>query len=78
MAKNEKLAKAKEATVNGEDEVGDFQIRPSLNNSFHVAKVKEIIVDAFQQVLDGTYTNEASHPYNCFNCGINFDSIFFH
>lgn len=62
MAKNEKLAKTTEATVNGEIEIGDFQIRPSLNNSFNVAKVKEIIVDAFQQTLDGTYTYEASQP----------------
>lgn len=54
-AKNDKLARASEATANGENEFGDYQIRPSLNQSFQVGKVKEIIVDVFQQVLDGTY-----------------------
>lgn len=72
MAKNERFTKATEATVNGDDEIGDFQIRPSLNNSFNVAKVKEIIVDAFQQALDGTYTYEATQPL----CKNNYDLIF--
>lgn len=55
IPKNQKLSKASEATANGEDEIGQFQIRPSLNQLFPEAKVKDIIVDVFQQVLEGTY-----------------------
>lgn len=51
----EKLTTASESNVNNEDEIGNFQIRPNLNNLFQEGKVREVIVDVFQQVLDGTY-----------------------
>lgn len=56
IQKNERLTEASEATANGDEEFGDFQIRPSLTQSFQRADVRAIIVDVFQQVLDGEYT----------------------
>lgn len=55
IPKNERLTEASEATANGDEEFGDFQIRPSLLQSFQRADVRAIIVDVFQQVLDGEY-----------------------
>lgn len=68
IPKNKKLSKASETTANGEDEIGQFQIRPSLNQLFPEAKVKEIIMDVFQQVLEGTCKGSEFQTIYYFDC----------
>lgn len=63
MANAEKLKKAKTtsgaaATAADEQHIGDYQIRPTEN--FDAVKIKEIIIDVFQQVLDGIRSRHLS------------------